>query len=82
MLKILFVFTFPFNKILAYLMLATPNFVNIAIKNKISKILKKNPGFEKMCQFESMFSWEKVQGKGGPQCHCQLQLCSYDVHGL
>ncbi len=55
-------FTFPFNKILAYLMLATPNFVNIAIKNKIRKILKKNPGFEKIHQFGSVLIWEKVQG--------------------
>ncbi len=30
-------------------MLATPNFVNIAVKNNMNKILNKNRGFEKMC---------------------------------
>ncbi len=28
----------------------------------MNKSLKKNPGFEKMCQFGSVLSWEKVQG--------------------
>ena len=31
-------FTFPFNQKLASLMLATPNFVNIAVKNKTNQI--------------------------------------------
>ncbi len=55
-------FTFPFNNNLLSLTLATLNFVNIAVKNKMNKILKKNPGFEKMCQLGSVLSWEKLQG--------------------
>ena len=55
-------FTFPFNNNLPSLTLATLNFVNIAVKNKMNKILKKNPGFEKMCQLGSVLSWKNVQG--------------------
>ncbi len=43
-------------------MLATSNFVNTAVKNNMNKILNKNHGFEKMCQFGSVLSWKKVQG--------------------
>ncbi len=62
MICILALGTFPFNKNLAFLKLATPNFINIAVKNNMNKILNKNRGFEKMCQFGSVLSWKKVQG--------------------
>ncbi len=37
------------------LTLTTLSFVNTAVKNE-NKILKKNPDFEKMCQFGSVLS--------------------------
>ncbi len=54
------------------MMLATLNFVNIAVKQD-EKILKKNPGFEKNISVWISAQLEKGAGpEGGPQGHCQL----------